>query len=566
MFAGLGKLKLFQHLTCIQQSAIKTILITLATVLIASVIILSYVPPVSRDALTHHLAVPNLYIKHGSVYEIPDIEFSYFPMNLDILYMVPLYFGNDIAPKFIHFSFALLTVWLLFSFLKKRLNTLYALTGILFFLSLPIIVKLSIMVYVDLGLIFFSTASLIYFLKWIEENFKLRFLILSAVWCGLALGTKYNGLIVCFLLTLFVPFIYSISSFSKSDTPSSFILHPSFRAAGYGAVFLFVALLVFSPWMIKNYIWTDNPIFPLYDNCFNRADDSARKINHFTLRSVNFNESSWQIALIPLRIFFQGRDGSPKYFDGKLNPLLFILPFFAFLGSGKNKALMTEKKILLAYAVLFILFAFFTTDMRIRYISPIIPPLVILSVFGLYNINTFFREQCSVLSGKAGLCAVFVALCFLTGMNAVYITEQFRYVDPIPYIRGKVGRDEYIERYRHEYPAIQFANKNLPGSAKILGIFLGNRRYYSDREMFFDMNLFRKIVKQANSPEKIMSELNKKDITHILIRYDLFNKWCDTNFDDNSKKMLKIFFKEHLKLLFYKGGYGLSEIYNGKAP
>ncbi|MBU2622890.1 MAG: hypothetical protein KKD92_11290, partial [Proteobacteria bacterium] len=86
-------------------SLIYFILAGLITILIVSVIALSSVPPVSRDALTHHLAVPKLYLNHGGMYEIPSVIFSYYPMNLDLLYLIPLYFGNDIVPKYIHFLF-----------------------------------------------------------------------------------------------------------------------------------------------------------------------------------------------------------------------------------------------------------------------------------------------------------------------------------------------------------------------------------------------------------------------------------------------------------------------------
>ena len=55
-------------------------------------------------------------------------------MNLDLLYIIPLYFGNDIVPKYIHFVFALLTAGLIFNYLKIRINTVYALAGALFFL------------------------------------------------------------------------------------------------------------------------------------------------------------------------------------------------------------------------------------------------------------------------------------------------------------------------------------------------------------------------------------------------------------------------------------------------
>ena len=59
-------------------------------ILIISVVVMSIVPPVSKDALVHHLAVPKLYLRHGGIYEIPFMDFSYYPMNLDLLYMIPL--------------------------------------------------------------------------------------------------------------------------------------------------------------------------------------------------------------------------------------------------------------------------------------------------------------------------------------------------------------------------------------------------------------------------------------------------------------------------------------------
>jgi len=62
---------------------------------VVSIAILGSVPPVDRDSLTHHLYVPKLYLKHGGIYEIPEIVFSYFPMNLELLYTAALYFGSD---------------------------------------------------------------------------------------------------------------------------------------------------------------------------------------------------------------------------------------------------------------------------------------------------------------------------------------------------------------------------------------------------------------------------------------------------------------------------------------
>jgi len=167
------------------EHCVKAALIVLLFALTACIITLSCVPPVSRDALVYHLALPKLYIEHGGIYEIPSLVFSYFPLNLHLLYTIPLYFGNDIIPKFIHFAFALATAWLIFIYLKKRLDDLYALLGVLFFLSIPLIVKLSITAYVDLGLVFFSTASVFYLLKWTENKFRLKYLCCSFCPCPL---------------------------------------------------------------------------------------------------------------------------------------------------------------------------------------------------------------------------------------------------------------------------------------------------------------------------------------------------------------------------------------------
>ncbi len=533
---------------------LKAILIGLTALLIVSILILSSVPPVSRDALTHHLAVPKLYLKQGGMYEIPSLPFSYNPGNLDLLYLIALYGGNDIIPKFIHFAFALLTAWLFFNYLKKRIDTLHALMGLLLFLSLPVIVKLSITVYVDLGLVFFSTAALLYCLKWIENEYRLKYLFISAVCCGLALGTKYNGLIVFFILALFVPLLHLRLSPRLSFKSS--------RAIGYGILFVMIAITVFSPWLIRNYVWTGNPIYPLYDNLINQTHpDAFNALGPFAIRKIIYKESGWQIALIPLRIFFQGLDGNPQYFDGRLNPYLFVLPFFAFLKHPKNPSLFrTEKMILLTYSILYLSFAFVRVDMRIRYIAPIIPPLVILSVFGLKQIKTMFRGPSLGMASKIFSGSVWVGVSILLLFNAIYIWGQFNTVAPFDYINGKIGREAYIEKYRPEYSALKYANQNLPEDVKILSLFLGQRLYYSDREMRFDIDLFQKTIKHARSAEVILRDLKEKGFTHLLVGRVLFDQWVHINFDKRQKRLLREFFKNDVKSIFSKGGYALFQL------
>jgi hypothetical protein len=537
-------------------------LVGLVAVLIIAVVILCCVPPVSKDALVHHLAVPKLYLRHGGMYEIPFMPFSYYPMNLDLLYLIPLSLGNDIVPKYIHFAFAMLTAYLIFSYLKRRASKNYALLGVLFFLSIPIIVKLSITVYVDLGLIFFSTASLLLLLKWIEVGFRLKWLVVSALFCGLAAGTKYNGLITVYLLTLFVPFVFS--RYSHRTKPSFF------SAAGYGMLFVSVALLVFAPWMIRNYLWANNPIFPLYEHLFNPQNTTTTNTGGlFAYRSLIYHETWWEMALLPIRVFLEGQDGNPQYFDGKLNPFLILLPFCAFFRVKEDTPIIkNEKTIILAFACLFFATAFFTSDMRIRYISPIIPPLIILSVFGVRKIVSIISELQERRSRYVGLAALFLVLSFCFSLNAHYIFTQYKDVDPFSYLRGAVSRDEYIDKYRPEYPVLRYINRSLNPEAKILFVFMGNRGYYCDREYVFDMvsnrSLLCQLVKRSCKPEEILQGLRSNGITHMLIRYDIFDRWVKDgdHFTIREQELFARFFKGHVKLLYFQWGFGVSRVNN----
>ena len=152
---------------------------------IAWIILLASVPPVSRDALTHHLALPKLWVEAGDIHARPDIVFSYYPQLLDILYMVPVALGHDFAAKYLHFAFALLTALLIFLFVKRRIGPAWGALGGLMFLTLPLIMKLSVTVYVDLGLLFFTTATLFSIAIWLEDTDSKRWLVLAAVCSGL---------------------------------------------------------------------------------------------------------------------------------------------------------------------------------------------------------------------------------------------------------------------------------------------------------------------------------------------------------------------------------------------
>ena len=67
-------------------------------------------------------------------------------------------------------------------------------------------------------------------------------------------------------------------------------------------------------------------------------------------------------------------------------------------------------------------------------------------------------------------------------------------------------------------------------------------------------------MKKSNSPEEILSELRKTGVTHLLVRYDIFDRWVKIDFEDRERKLVDQFFKKYVKQLFLRWGYGVSRV------
>ena len=406
---------------------------------------------------------------------------------------------------------------------------------------------------------------MIFLLVWAESGYQAKYLLVSAVSCGLALGTKYNGLVILVLLTLLTPYVYLRTERKRKSAQS--------KAIGYAGLYLIVASLVFSPWMIRNAIWTGNPIYPLYNQYFHGAAvEDAEEVpaelkkqvsyqvghwNHFSIRRVMFKESWAEIALIPVRIFFQGQDDKPQFFDGKLNPFLLILPLMLLLPVRRQLSIQNrDLKLLAVFVGLFMLIAFLKTSIRIRYIAPVIPPLIILSAFGCRNLQRYLTGRGREFLSWFMASAVVIGAI---GMNLHYVVNQFRIVEPFSYLSGQVSRDDYISQRRPEYPLVTHANLHLADQHVVLALFMGNRIYYSDRRMVSGEKWLTQTVLQAASVMEIREGCLSQGYTHILANMSLVKQWLKT-FEKSDQVKIAEFFKHHLRPVMQNQSYAFFEV------
>ena len=534
---------------------LKLVALGLLVALTLAVAILAATPPTSRDALIHHLAVPKLYLQHGGMVELPSLPFSYYPSNLGLLYWASLALGSELACKYIHFAFALLTGGIVFLYLKNRAGVFYGLLGALILLSTPVVIRLSTMVYVDLGLLFFSSASLIALFQWRASGYKLKWLLVAGVACGLALGTKYNALISLLLLAFLTIILYV-----RNPGQHRKGLVQTFAVA---TLFCGVSLLVFSPWMIRNYKWTGNPVYPLYQKLFSEQKPSETvsesvSFGPLAYRALVYGEKDWEIALLPLRIFFEGKDDDPQYFDARLNPMLLLfLPFAFFKRRAGPDPWRLEKWMMLGFAVLFILIAICTQSARIRYFLPALTPLVLLTVFGVRNLADRF-------SRRAARFALGVLVGLFLALNLYYLMDLYQRVEPVRYLSGELDREAYLRTKLATYAPLEFINQALPDNAAVFFILAGNQGYYCDRPYGYDHPpsgaTFHNILKVAHSPRDVNDRFKDKGYTHILVSEPRLLRWADTNFTEAEKQLMFGFFKNAAHRIYFKNGFGIYEL------
>jgi 4-amino-4-deoxy-L-arabinose transferase-like glycosyltransferase len=471
--------------------------------------------------------------------------YSYYPMLLDMLYTPWVYWGYDSVPKLIHGLFGFLIGLSLYAYLSRRMNTVYGLLGFFFFISVPSVLRLSHWAYVDLGVTFYAIASLLCILRWREEEGTGRWVLLAALSAGFAVATKPNGLVAWLLLF----FLFVWVSVRETER-------------GFGRIFtewiLFAAVgaLPFLPWFAKNWLQTGNPFFPLLGGFFpaktgvHSGEASYVTLGVFAKRELLYGESWWQIAALPLRLFFFGRDDDPQYFDGVLSPALILLLPWAFKGKW-----LEEKKLLMGFALLYLLYALFLADLRVRYILPIVPPLVILLNYGVFNVYLRIKRPAYLFAVLLGFAA----------FHGYYLWRYFQAADPLSYLTGRESRAAYLTRVLPEYAAFQYVNRTLSPKAKIYLLFIGRRGYHSERDYFHDggelPGFLLGAIRSAKEPAEIARQFKTKHLTHLLVRDELLLRFLNDNLDAAQQRLWDAFVAHHLKNLFSDRGYSVLQLY-----
>jgi hypothetical protein len=357
-------------------------------------------------------------------------------------------------------------------------------------------------------------------------------------------------------------------------------------ALQYGILFFVIAALVASPWYVKNYLQTGNPFYPLFNSFFKlihhqpvidvlqgQVIDKTETVGFFKMREAMYGESFWETLLIPIRMFFQGKDSSYQYFQGSLNPILIIFLPFTWLNRRYGK----DKMFFVCFTVIFIFMAYFLTQKQVRYILPVLPFLSILAVMGIKDVLDKLNGETFLSSLQLGKnvksiakILLFTVVAVLLILNLNYLKSRINTIKPFPYVMGKETKEAFLKRHLLHYDAVEYINNNLPMDAKIFTMFLGRRGYYLGRayenESSFGMNTIKNMVKSSQDEKKFKEYIRSMNVTHILMRTDLANNFLKDNFSIQEIKRFMNLLTKYWKLIYESNGYSIWDVGLANSP
>jgi hypothetical protein len=412
-------------------------------------------PPLMWDALVYHLTLPKLYAQTRQIQISGDFFFSGLPQLNEMLYTAALLLRGEAAAQTLGWMFGAMLVLGLRAHASAMLGPRAGpLAVALLFSSFSIALSLA-WAYGELLLMLMAVTMLVALRRWRLTGAP-RWLWLAGVFAGLALGCKYTGAVVPLAGA-------AVVAASPLESNVSYVsqVRPH-RAISLWAVarFLLAAGLTFSPWLLKNLLFTGNPIYPLF---FAAPDVDALRLWFYNRPDLTERNPLWA-ALIFFRAVFLGVQGGNQY-EATLNPLLAFLPLGLALGW---KRLTPETRGELGPILTFTL-AGYGTWIGLTFVSVyaaqarlffvLFPALALLCVAGL---SAMAGLDTSTLRASV---IVNAALILILGLSAFELGVDFLRRNPLPYLLGEQTAAHYrgVQLGWHAI-AVERVNALPPGS------------------------------------------------------------------------------------------------------
>ena len=461
----------------------------------------SLAPPSEGDSLAYHLGLPAYYLLNGKISFQPFYLTSAMPFTAEMWNLLGLRFGEGISQIF-QWGINLAASLSLFLLVKTRFSKPVGFISCVLFYMLPINTFISSTGKSDSAFFAFIFMSL-HFLLLYSEKKLIKYFIFSAIFTGLTLATKYQGINWALSIGIAMLYVnrYELKSFPKIYFKNVFI-------------FVMTSLLVVSPWYLKNYYYTSDPIWPfgfelfnskfysqeLHDKYSNWSQGPGNSIAHYFLGlwNLTLNQSAWIGGLV--------KPYSP-----------YVLGFFPLFFCTWPELKREQKNgIKLIFIITIIYYSiWFNSYQQMRYAMPIMALLLIPSSFAFWN----FIERGRILK-YFSLIFFSLSICFCLCYSVLYNLQfsNFLFKD--------TSKHDFLDERVSFYKDLEWSNNNLPKEAKVF--FTSLHTFYLKRNFIVPYINMGSDFESMNAND-FLNFLKNEDITHV------FN--IGTRFESKLKKI-----------------------------
>lgn len=446
-------------------------------------------PVLNGDSLYAYLQVPSLYVNNHSIYKIDWIQWSNAPLNIQMLSALGILLHSDILSQLLSGWLAgLLCALAIYVLARKFVNRKIALISAIIFYTMPTLSWLIHSTKVDLGYTLFELCFWILFVTWIMSK-KWKHLLISAIFLGFAIGSKYHALIALFFAacTIFIIMVRNKEKFR------GIIL----------IIFLFsiIALSIGSPSYIKNYIYTNDPVYPFITN---PSHSSEENINQYK-GIVDYIRFQYNM------IFGKDYLFTPRpMMDRPIGflPVLF-LPFIFFINK-RSKFIQKLLFVLLGYYIFLSFIIYKSVFPYPRHFLPAIGLLTVINAIGLQNCYKYMSQRFIVMVLIVGVTGTIL----MSDMTLFSKSTRNRIHTQLSYILGSISKEDYLKEilfnsYRHmNYAMLEFV-KTLDRDVRIMSLDYASG-YYVERPI-----LKENYIISVQDIDSLMTLLKNDKITHV---------------------------------------------------
>jgi hypothetical protein len=421
-----------------------------------------------------------------------------------MLFCLALLFKSDILAQMLMWLCWVLSAWWIFEMGRREAPLAAVLLSCLMLATHTGAMLLASTTYVESLVMLWTTAAVFCFLRWEELGPagppQRGWLSLSALFTGLALGTKYYAGITAGTLGFFL-------------TLRIFRGERRARALDLG-LFVSIVTVLFLPWMLKNTLEVGNPLFPFFYRYFPMTGigwNAATARGYFHVFTEYGHAENWALDLVflPFRLLVN----SPRFGGGMdvLGGLGWDLVFWSVplgLWAGWKNQFMRGAALFCG----FYLAVWFFTGVVLRFLIPISPLLCLLSGYGLYTLWGVLGPMARAALAAGGLILTLSHLMLFAFVNEGVVGSG-------RILLGLEGREEFLSRRLAYYSCARYARERLGGQDKVL--IVGEQRgYYVAQEHMVTSihapNRFASWADEAQDPEDFARRLRREGFSRIL--------------------------------------------------